>query len=58
MDYDRVCFDLKTRGKNNDCRIVKIDHEEVLCNERLRVVKELAPTFRALVEQIVSAKRS
>jgi hypothetical protein len=49
MDYDPVCFDLSARKKNADYRIVKIDHEEILCNSRIKVVKELAPTFRQLV---------
>jgi hypothetical protein len=27
VDYDPVCFDTKSRKKNGECRIVKIDHE-------------------------------
>jgi hypothetical protein len=34
VDYDPVCFDLSSRKKNRDCRIVKIDHEQILCHER------------------------
>jgi hypothetical protein len=49
MDYDPVCFDIKSRQKNGECRIVKIDHEEILCNNRVRLVAELAPSFRELV---------
>jgi hypothetical protein len=49
VDYDPVCFDYTARKKNGDCRIVKIDHEEILCNERVKVVAELAPTFEKLV---------
>ena len=49
MDYDPVCFDIKSRKKNGECRIVKIDHEEILCNNRVRLVTELAPSFRELV---------
>jgi hypothetical protein len=48
-DYDPVCFDYTTRKKNRECRIVKIDHEQILCNERVRVVSELAPTFESFV---------
>jgi hypothetical protein len=32
---------------------VKIDHEEILCNNRIKVVGELAPSFRALVLQTI-----
>jgi hypothetical protein len=48
-DYDPVCFDVKSRNESGDCRIVKLDHEEILCNERTRVVAELAPTFESLL---------
>jgi hypothetical protein len=54
IDYDRVCFDLNSRGQEGESRIVKIDHEEVLCNNRLRVVAELAPTFRNLIKQTIA----
>jgi hypothetical protein len=49
MDYDPVCFDIKSRKKNGECRIVKIDHEEILCNNRVKLVAEFAPSFRELV---------
>jgi hypothetical protein len=37
MDYDPVCFDISSR-KSRDYRIVKIDHGEILCNYRIKVV--------------------
>lgn len=49
VDYDPVCFDINSRKKNRDCRIVKIDHEEILCHDRVRVVSEIAPSFEKLV---------
>ena len=52
MDYDPVCFDISSR-KNRDYRIVKIDREEILCNYRIKVVSEIAPSFRALVLQTI-----
>ena len=52
MDYDPVCFEIKSR-RNRDYRIVKIDHEEILCNYRIKVVSEIAPSFRALVLQTI-----
>jgi hypothetical protein len=53
MDYDPVCFDIKTRKQGGDCRIVKIDHEEILCNNRVKVVAELAPSFYQLILQTI-----
>jgi hypothetical protein len=53
LDYDPVCFDIKTRKQGGDCRIVKIDHEEILCNNRIKVVAELAPSFHQLILQTI-----
>ncbi len=58
MDYDPVCFDNKSRTNSRDYRIVKIDHEEILCNDRVKVVKELAPGFRVLVEETIKRAES
>lgn len=49
MDYDPVCFDISSTNKNRECRVVKIDHEEILCNNRVKIVSELAPSFESLV---------
>lgn len=48
-DYDPVCFDLSSRAGNGDYRIVKIDHEEILCNDRVRVTNEVASSFEQLM---------
>jgi hypothetical protein len=53
-DYDPVCFDIKRRRKNRDCPVVKIDHEEILCNNRIKVVEELASGFEELVLQTIA----
>jgi hypothetical protein len=53
VDYDPVCFDLGHRATDGDCRIVKFDHEEILCNRRLVEVGEVAPSFRRLVELVI-----
>lgn len=53
MDYDPVCFDIRSRTKRKDYRVVKIDHEEILCNNRVKVVAELAPSFEKLAQRII-----
>jgi hypothetical protein len=53
VDYDPVCFDLGRRRPDGDCRIVQFDHEQILCNERLVEVAELASSFRGLMELII-----
>jgi hypothetical protein len=57
IDYDPVCFDFGRRKKNRDCPIVKIDHEEILCHDRVKVIAELAPSFEQLVLQTISTAR-
>lgn len=58
VDYDPVCFDLRSRSRNGDYRIVKIDHEEILCNNRIKVVDELAPGFEHLVLSTIERAES
>jgi len=53
MDYDPVCFELKSRTKKKDYRIVKIDHEQILCHYRVKVVSEIASSFEELVLQTI-----
>jgi hypothetical protein len=57
VDYDPVCFDLGKRRQGGDCPIVKLDHEEILCNSRIREVTELAPSFRDLIVTTIEAAR-
>ena len=57
-DHDPVCFDTSKRYKDGDYRIVKLDHEEILCNYRLREVAELAPSFKELVIKTIEKVKS
>jgi hypothetical protein len=57
IDYDPVCFDMNSRKKNREMRVVKIDHEEILCNYRIKVVAELASSFEALVLQTIGTAK-
>lgn len=56
VDYDPVCFDTKSK-RNGESRIVKIDHEQILCNNRVKVVAELAASFEDLVLQTIDLAR-
>jgi hypothetical protein len=51
-NYDPICFDTRKPSKDSDCRIVRLDHEEVLCNFRLKEVSQIAPSFRELALMI------
>jgi hypothetical protein len=59
VNYDPVCFDISSRKKNREFKIVRIDHEEILCNDRVKVVEEVTPTFRdPVLRTIASAKQA
>ena len=42
-NYDPVCFESKAKAAEG--RIVQIDHEAILCFDKLHIVRELAPSF-------------
>jgi hypothetical protein len=48
-DYDPICFDLKSRKKSKECKVVRINHEEILCNNRIKVFAEVAVSFEELL---------
>lgn len=50
--YDPVC--LSIAGKAKDAAVVRIDHEQMLCQGRLKVLEEVAPSFTALVRGCVA----
>lgn len=51
--YDPVCFDLRHRQRNGDCRVVQLDHEAILCNHAVQETSELASSFRDLILQTI-----
>jgi hypothetical protein len=53
-DFDAVCFDLNHHAQNREYRVVLVDHEEILCNRRVRVTGELWPSFAKLVDSALS----
>ena len=52
--YDPICFVTSKRRNGGDCPIVQVDHEEILCHGRVKILREVAPTFRALVEMVLA----
>jgi hypothetical protein len=53
VSFDPVCFDINRRTREGDCRIVRLDHEEIMCFERLVEIETIAPSFRDFVWRIV-----
>ena len=35
--------------------VVRVDHEEILCNERLRIIETISPAFHELMEDMTRA---
>ena len=54
-DFDAICFDLNRPAQNRECRVVQVDHEDILCNWKVRVTGELWPSFVKLVESALSS---
>jgi hypothetical protein len=51
--YDPACF-APVEGRR-DPQILQLDHEEILCRRRIKVVASIAASFRDLVEQTIAA---
>ena len=56
--YDPVCFDTSRSTGADGSPVIQLDHEEILCWGRLKVVKELAPSFRHLVGEVIESARA
>jgi hypothetical protein len=53
-DYDPVCFDLRQRQKHHEYRIVQLDHEQILCYNRIKEKVILAASFRELMLKTIA----
>jgi len=54
--FDAICFDLNQHAHNREYRLVQVDHENILCNWKVRVTGERWPSFIKLVESALSSK--
>ena len=55
-DYDPICFaprDLKAR---HESRIVRLDHEEILINNRIKMTAEIAPSIEDFMERTIKGE--
>lgn len=55
-NYDPVCFQISSRHGNHEYKILRLDHEEILCNERIVVVEQIAPNYRQLVLDVIESE--
>lgn len=47
--YDPVCFDMN-RASETDAPVAQLDHEEILCNDRIVIVHEVAASLSDLIK--------
>ena len=52
--YDPICFDTRRRLDDADCPLLRVEHESILCDDRLGETWELAGSFRSWVETVVA----
>jgi len=50
--YDPICFDCGNASPSAEPAVVRVDHEEILCRERIRVKQMLSPAFYLLLERM------
>ena len=52
--YDPVCFDATRAVSNREFPIVRLDHEEILCRDRIYVSERVADSFYRFAAELVS----
>jgi hypothetical protein len=52
--YDPICFDCINVSGDKEPTVVRIDHEETLCRERIRVLQVLSPGFQLLLKNLTA----
>jgi hypothetical protein len=57
INYDAICFDMNRLDEHGDCPIVQIEHEWILCDNRLVVVGQLAGSFAELIGRVRDSRR-
>jgi hypothetical protein len=55
--YDPMCFDLNAR-KHDDCPVIQIDHESVLCHDRIGKSWQRYSSFRELMFDTIDRAQS
>jgi hypothetical protein len=44
-NYDPICFDCRKPEKDNEYPIVTVNHEEILCGQKLQIVNRISSSF-------------
>lgn len=54
MRHHAVCFDARKSAHGRKYPVVKLDHEQILCNSRIKIMEQLAKNFDELVTLVVN----
>ena len=49
--YDPVCFDLRARTKTGEAPLVRLDHEDILIDGRVKILAKLHDSFSSLLAE-------
>jgi hypothetical protein len=54
FSYDAICFDTSQKNSKGDYALVQLDHESILCKDKIRLVRTIAPSFESLVHAVIA----
>jgi hypothetical protein len=55
-DYDPICFAPRGLNDKRESRIVRLDHEEILINNRLKITGEIALSIEDFLERTIKGE--
>ena len=56
--YDPICFDASRKVSNREFPIVRLDHEEILCRDRIAVSEGIADSFYRFAADLVRRNKN
>jgi hypothetical protein len=57
-DFDAICFDTNVKVNNREYPVVRIDHEQILCNWRITVVEQVWLSFYSIVAKTLAMRHT
>ena len=54
-NFDAICFDMNKQRQNREFPIVRVDHEDILCNWKVCVSGEIWPSFIMLATSALAS---
>jgi hypothetical protein len=51
--YDPICFDTQKRRNDKECPIVRLNHEEILQFDRIKIIEPLYPSLHEMMTEYI-----